>query len=138
MRVRWTTEAADDLERICDHIAVERPDSARRVAESVVMRIGELDTFPRIGRAGRVAGTRVIAFPPLAYLPLTTPHSCARGSATLSIGTAENGGGCVLFVKDGKLATLEVYTCDDLGRTDQSRVTEIRDVVAPITDGEER
>ena len=68
MRVRWTTEAADDLERICDYIALERPDSARRVAESVVERISELKAFPRIGRLGRVAGTREIAFPPLPYV----------------------------------------------------------------------
>ena len=68
MRVRWTTDATDDLERICDYIALNRPDSARRVAQSVVERIGELRTFPRIGRSGRVAGTREIAFPPLPYI----------------------------------------------------------------------
>lgn len=68
MRVRWTTDAADDLERICDYIAQSRPDSARRIAQSVIERIGELQTFPRIGRAGRVEGTREIAFPPLPYV----------------------------------------------------------------------
>jgi plasmid stabilization system protein ParE len=47
MRVRWTTDAADDLERICDYIDLERPDSARRVAESVVQRISALMRFPR-------------------------------------------------------------------------------------------
>ena len=26
MRVRWTTDAADDLERTCDYIAKSRPD----------------------------------------------------------------------------------------------------------------
>ncbi len=52
MRVRWTTDAADDLERICNYIALERPDSARRVAESVVERISQLKRFPRIGRPG--------------------------------------------------------------------------------------
>jgi plasmid stabilization system protein ParE len=30
MRVRWTTDAADDLERICDYIAQNRPESAQR------------------------------------------------------------------------------------------------------------
>jgi toxin ParE1/3/4 len=65
MRVRWTTEAADDLERICDYIAESRPDSARRVAQSVVERIGTLETFPHLGRPGRVQGTREMAFPPL-------------------------------------------------------------------------
>jgi plasmid stabilization system protein ParE len=44
MRVRWTTDAADDLERICDYIAQNRPESARRVTQSVVERIGTLET----------------------------------------------------------------------------------------------
>jgi toxin ParE1/3/4 len=68
MRVRWTTDAADDLERICDYIAESRPESAQRVAQSVVDRIGTLETFPHLGRPGRVQGTREIAFPPLPFL----------------------------------------------------------------------
>ncbi len=68
MRVRCTTDAADDLERICDHIAKRRAESARTVAQSVVERIDALETFPHIGRPGRVAGTREIAFPPLPYV----------------------------------------------------------------------
>jgi toxin ParE1/3/4 len=68
MRVRWTTDAADDLERICDHTAKDRPDSARRVAQSVIERIGTLETFPNLGRVGRVQGTREIAFPPLPFV----------------------------------------------------------------------
>ncbi|HEX2460413.1 MAG TPA: type II toxin-antitoxin system RelE/ParE family toxin [Vicinamibacterales bacterium] len=70
MRVRWTTDAADDLERICDYIAQDRPDSARRVAQSVVERIDSLETFPRLGRVGRVYGTREIAFPPLPFVAI--------------------------------------------------------------------
>jgi len=31
MRVRWTTDAADDLERICDYLAETSPDAVRRV-----------------------------------------------------------------------------------------------------------
>jgi len=67
MRVRWTTDAADDLERICDYIGEDRPESARRVAQSVIERIGTLETFPHLGRSGRVQGTREIAFPPLPF-----------------------------------------------------------------------
>ena len=70
MRVRWTTDAADDLERICDYIAESRPESARQVAKSVVERIGTLGTFPHLGRPGRVHGTREIAFPPLPFLAI--------------------------------------------------------------------
>ena len=36
MRIRWTIPAADDLERICDFIAEERPQSAKRVAQEIV------------------------------------------------------------------------------------------------------
>lgn len=70
MRVRWTTDAADDLERICDDIAESRPESARRVAQSVVDRIGTLKTFPHLGRIGRVQGTREIAFPRLPFIAI--------------------------------------------------------------------
>jgi hypothetical protein len=38
MRVRWTADAADDLERICDYIAEERSDSARRVSSPPLCR----------------------------------------------------------------------------------------------------
>ena len=70
MRVRWTADAADDLERIWDYIAETRPESARRVAQSLVERIGTLETFPHIGRPGRVQGTREIAFPPLPFVAI--------------------------------------------------------------------
>ena len=64
MRVRWTTDAADDLEEICDYIAESRPESESRVAHSLVERIAPLETFSHLGRPGRVRGTREIAFPP--------------------------------------------------------------------------
>jgi toxin ParE1/3/4 len=70
MRVRWTTDAADDLERICDYIAESRPESARRVAQSVVERIGTLEAFPHLGRQGRVEGTREMALPPLPFIAI--------------------------------------------------------------------
>ena len=67
MRVRWTTDAADDLERICDYIAESRPESARRVAQSIVQGIASLDTFPNRGRPGRVEGTRELVFVSLPF-----------------------------------------------------------------------
>ena len=70
MRVRWTTDAADDLERICDYIAEDRPESARRVAQSVIERIGTLERVPNLGRVGRVQGTREITFPPLPFVAI--------------------------------------------------------------------
>lgn len=70
MRVRWTTDAAADLERIGDYIAEDRPESARRVAQSVIERIRTLETFPSLGRVGRVQGTRELAFPPLPFVAI--------------------------------------------------------------------
>jgi toxin ParE1/3/4 len=71
MHVRWTTDAADDLERICDYIAESRPESARRVAQSVIERLGTLETFPHLGRPGRVEGTREVVFPPLPFVAIS-------------------------------------------------------------------
>jgi plasmid stabilization system protein ParE len=58
MRVRWTTDAADDLERICDYIAADRPEAARRIAVDITLAIGGLSAFPNRGRPGRVDDTR--------------------------------------------------------------------------------
>lgn len=74
MRVRWTTDAADDLERICDYIVESRPESARRVAQSIVQSIASLDTFPNRGRPGRVEGTRELVFVSLPFLAVYEVH----------------------------------------------------------------
>lgn len=58
MRVRWTTDAADDLDRISDYIAADRPEAARKIALHLVRTVDGLDTFPNRGRPGRVVGTR--------------------------------------------------------------------------------
>ncbi|MGO8787353.1 MAG: type II toxin-antitoxin system RelE/ParE family toxin [Terriglobia bacterium] len=34
-RVRWTTDAADDLARIVERIREDNPEAARRVAETI-------------------------------------------------------------------------------------------------------
>lgn len=44
------------------YIVKDRPDSARRVAETIVQGVGALDTFPDRGRRGRVGGTRELVF----------------------------------------------------------------------------
>jgi toxin ParE1/3/4 len=68
MRVRWTTDAADDLERICDYIAETNSDTARRIARTIVDGIASLETFPHRGRPGRVEGTREVVCAPLPWI----------------------------------------------------------------------
>jgi toxin ParE1/3/4 len=74
MRVRWTTDAADDLERICDYIAETSPDSARRVARTIVEGVASLRAFPNRGRPGRVEGTRELVFAPLPFVAVYEVH----------------------------------------------------------------
>ena len=61
--------AAEDLERICDRIARDNPEAARRVAGTIYDGCARLGAFPRLGRVSRrVAGRREIMFPPLPYI----------------------------------------------------------------------
>ena len=68
MRVRWTTDAADDLERICDYIADNRPAVARRIAGDITRAVGGLSAFPNRGRSGRVDNTRELVLTPLPFI----------------------------------------------------------------------
>ena len=78
MRVRWTTDAADDLERICDYIAETNPTSARRIAQTVVEAIASLDAFPNRGRPGRVGGTRELVFARLPFVAVYEVHDAVH------------------------------------------------------------
>jgi toxin ParE1/3/4 len=74
MRVRWTSDAADDLERISAYIADDRPESARRTALNIVQSVDALDTFPNRGRPGRVEGTRELVLAPLPFVAVYEVH----------------------------------------------------------------
>lgn len=74
MRARWTTDAADDLERICDYISEDRPESARRVARAIVEGVGALKLFPNRGRPGRVDNTRELVFSALPFVAVYEVH----------------------------------------------------------------
>jgi toxin ParE1/3/4 len=61
--------AADDLERICQHIERDNPEAARRVAPSIYDGCAKLKDSPNIGRASsRMAGRREFVFSPLPYI----------------------------------------------------------------------
>lgn len=68
MLVRWSPEAADDLERIALHIKQDSPETARRVALKLFEGVGRLRDFPESARAGRVEGTRELVYPGLPFL----------------------------------------------------------------------
>lgn len=63
-RIRWTPEAADQLEAAVKHIQEDNPAAARNVAQAVINSIEQLATFPGLGRPGEVKGTRELVSPP--------------------------------------------------------------------------
>ncbi len=60
--------------------------------------------------------------------PLAEPSDFAGGHADIKLSGAQHGAGCVLFIRDGRLTTLEGYTYDDTWELD-ARVLEINTVV---------
>ncbi|MGA2593993.1 MAG: type II toxin-antitoxin system RelE/ParE family toxin [Bryobacteraceae bacterium] len=64
MRIRWTTEASDQLIGIVQHIEQEDPSAARNVAQAVIDAIDRLGTFPYLGRPGELKGTRELVSAP--------------------------------------------------------------------------
>lgn len=67
-RVRWTSNAADDLAQIVTYIREENPDAARRVAKAIFEGIVQLRKFPRRGRLGLAENTRELVFAPWPYI----------------------------------------------------------------------
>ena len=68
MRVRWTTDAASDLEKIAERIAKDHPDAAIRTARTIYQGLAALRDFPNRGRIGRIEGTRELVFASLPYI----------------------------------------------------------------------
>lgn len=58
MQLRWTREAADDLERISDYLFQQVPDRAPELVRDVLDAPTSLLEFPHRGRPGKKEGTR--------------------------------------------------------------------------------
>lgn len=68
MRVKWLRRAEKSLEAIADYIAQDNPRAAYEVIMAV-RRAGEaLGRHPRMGRPGRVEGTREMTVPGTPFL----------------------------------------------------------------------
>ena len=68
MQLRWSPEAADDLVRIVQRIRQENPSVAERIATFIYQRVAALESFPHLGRPGRMEGTRELPLPPLPFV----------------------------------------------------------------------
>jgi len=68
MRLRWTEEAANDLERIADYLVQNTPGRAQGLIERIYDAAGSLLTLPDRGRPGKVKGTRELVLSALPYV----------------------------------------------------------------------
>jgi toxin ParE1/3/4 len=68
MVLRWSEEAANDLERITDYLFENTPQNAPEVIRAVYDAPSALLDFPRRGRPGKKEGTRELVLSPLPYI----------------------------------------------------------------------
>ncbi len=58
MKLKWTKRALQQLDKAQDYIAKDNPTVAYTIAERIVEAAHLLLTQPKMGRTGRVSGTR--------------------------------------------------------------------------------
>ncbi len=68
MELRWTEQAANDLENITDYLFLKTPLRAAELVREIYHAPTALLTFPHPGRPGRKAGTRELVLPSLPYV----------------------------------------------------------------------
>ena len=68
MRVRWLRKALANLDAEASYIAEDNPAAARLVVARIMTAVGHLSQQPRLGRPGRVPGTRELIVPRTRYL----------------------------------------------------------------------
>ena len=68
MRLRWTAEAAADLEHIADYLFENAPGRAAELVREIYNAPSALLTFPYRGRPGKKEGTREFVLPRLPYI----------------------------------------------------------------------
>lgn len=53
-KVRWSNEAADWLERIYEHIAIDDPNVARSIVQDIYEKAQSLELFPKRGHLYKI------------------------------------------------------------------------------------
>jgi toxin ParE1/3/4 len=68
MQLRWTEEAADDLEHITEYLFENAPGRAAELVREIYNAPFALLAFPYRGRPGKKEGTRELVLSPLPYI----------------------------------------------------------------------
>lgn len=80
MRLEWSLASLKDRDEILDYIGEDDREAAIRTDISIEDQAEVLMQFPRIGRAGRVAGTRELV---IQHTPYIVVYRVKRGSAQI-------------------------------------------------------
>lgn len=72
MHVRFSDDARADLRAIQTYINQRNPVAAQRVIDAILLIAYQLESFPLLGRPGRVPGTREISVPQYPYFLVHT------------------------------------------------------------------
>lgn len=68
MKILWTPFAASDRDAILEHIASDTLNAALRVDQDIESQVDLLARSPRLGRPGRISGTRELVIAGTPYL----------------------------------------------------------------------
>jgi addiction module RelE/StbE family toxin len=68
LATRWTRQAVADLDQVFDFVAAANPSAAAVMMETIDRAVDGLTSHPRLGRPGRVSGTRELVVPRTSYI----------------------------------------------------------------------
>jgi toxin ParE1/3/4 len=68
MQIKWRPLALDDIDRIVDYIGIENPAAAVTVVDAIHDQVDRLAQYPKLGRAGRIKGTRELVITGQSYI----------------------------------------------------------------------
>lgn len=68
MQVKWLRRALQNLDDEAAYIAQENPQAANTLVSQVIKSVNQLSSFPNLGRAGRVFGTRELVITDFPYI----------------------------------------------------------------------
>jgi toxin ParE1/3/4 len=75
MRIRWTSPAAEDMQRINRYLQKHHPQYRQPTMQKLYDKIRALKDAPYIGRPGRIEGTRELLFSPMPYVVVYRVHA---------------------------------------------------------------
>ncbi|MBD6615236.1 type II toxin-antitoxin system RelE/ParE family toxin [Komarekiella sp. 'clone 1'] len=68
MQIKWLRRAIRNLEQAHKYIPKDNPEAAQELILKIQIAASQLETYPFMGRTGRVEGTRELVIPGISYI----------------------------------------------------------------------